>query len=44
MKNEVITTLNNRAITVIESKAKVGDIINIKMLNTKNSIYIGKEI
>jgi len=44
MKNEVIASVNNRALTVVECNAKPGETINVKVLDTKNSLYIAKEL
>ena len=43
MKNEVIARANNRAITIVDSNAKIGDKIKVKILETKDSIYIAKK-
>jgi len=44
MKNEVIVSAKNRAITVIECNAKPGETINVNILETKNSIYLAKQL
>ncbi len=43
IKNEAIAVANNRAVTVVNSNAKIGERIRIKILETKDSIYIGKK-
>lgn len=43
MKNEVIAKANNRAITVVDCNNKIGDKIKVKILETRDSIYIGKK-
>ncbi len=42
--NELIAAAQNRAVTVVDCNAKVGDRIKVKMLSADNSIYLAKKI
>ena len=44
MKNEMIGTVKGRSVTILDSNAKVGQIIRAKVTNTKNSIYLVKKV
>ena len=44
MKNEMIAKSNNRALTIVDCNNKIGDRIKVKVLESKDSIYIGKKI
>jgi len=44
MKNEMIAKAKNRSITVVECNKEIGKRIRIKILETKDSIYLGKEV
>ncbi len=44
MKNEVIAKANNRALTVVDCNSKIGDRIKVKILETRDSIYIAKRL
>ena len=44
MKNEMIGTVKGRSVTILNSNAKVGQIIRAKVTNTKNSIYLVKKV
>ncbi len=44
MKNEMIAKSNNRAITIVDCNYKIGDKIKVKILETRDSIYIAKKI
>lgn len=41
-KNELIGVAKNRSITIIDKEAKINDLINAKVLENKNNIYIAK--
>ncbi len=43
MSNEVVISSANRAVTVIDCKAEIGDRLKVKILETKNGIYIAKK-
>lgn len=44
MKNEVVAVANNRAITVVDCNAKMRAKIKVRILETRDSIYIGKKV
>lgn len=44
MKNEVIAKANNRAITIVDCNSGIGDRIKVKILETRDSIYIAKKV
>ena len=44
IKNEVIAKANNRSITIIDCNANIGDKIKIRILETRDSIYIAKKV
>ncbi len=44
IKNEVIAVANNRAVTVLDCSSNPGERIRIKILEAKDSIYIGKKV
>ena len=44
IKNEVIAKANNRAITIVDSNANIGDKIKVKILESRDSIYIAKKV
>ena len=44
IKGEMIAQADNRCITVFECNKNIGDIVNIRILDTKDSIYLAKEI
>ncbi len=44
LNNEMIAISNNRCITVIDCDNKIEDLVNIKILNTKDSIYLAKKL
>ncbi len=44
MKNEVIARSNNRSITVVDCNSKIGDKIKVKILETRDSIYIARKV
>ncbi|MBI2148063.1 radical SAM protein [Candidatus Woesearchaeota archaeon] len=44
MKNEMISKSNNRAITIVDCNNKIGDKVRVKILETRDSIYIAKKV
>ncbi|MBS3167808.1 radical SAM protein [Candidatus Woesearchaeota archaeon] len=44
IKQEKIAKANNRVITIVDSDAKMGDKIRVKILESKDSIYITKKV
>ncbi len=44
IKNQMIGVANNRAISVNKCNAKINDRINVKILETKNNIYLAEKI
>jgi uncharacterized Fe-S cluster-containing radical SAM superfamily enzyme len=42
MKNQMIGVANNRCITINNCNSKIGDIVNIKIIEDKNELYIGE--
>jgi len=44
MKNQMIGVANNRCITIINCNSKIGDAINVKIIEDKNELYIGEMI
>ncbi len=44
IKNEVIAKANNRSITIVDSNTNIGDKISVKILETRDSIYIAKKV
>lgn len=43
LKNQMIASANNRAITILDCNKNIGDKLRIKILNTQDSIYIAKK-
>ena len=41
-KNELIGVAKNRCITVLDRKANINDLINVKIIENKNNIYLAK--
>jgi hypothetical protein len=44
MKNEMIGTSKNRAITILNCNARIGERIKVKITDKKDSIYIAKKL
>ena len=44
IKNEMIAEANNRAITIFNCNNKINDLVKIKILSTKDGIYLAKAI
>ena len=44
MPNQRIASSRNRAMTVIKCNNKIGDLINVKILETSNNIYMAEKI
>lgn len=44
LRNEAVIASNNRAITVVDCKKQVGQKVRAKIFETKNSIYLAKEV
>lgn len=43
LKNQMIASSNNRAITIVECDKNIGDKIRVKILDTQDSIYLAKK-
>ncbi|MCD6402705.1 MAG: radical SAM protein [Candidatus Aenigmarchaeota archaeon] len=41
MRSEMIGVAKDRAVTVINTNAQVGDLVNVRIVKTKHNIYIG---
>ena len=44
INGEVLAAAKNRAITLVDSTARVGDRVKVKMLDVSNSIYLAKKV
>ena len=44
MKNEMIGVAKDRAITVVGTKAGIGDLVNVRIIKNKHNIYIAKPV
>ena len=44
INGEVLAAAKNRAVTLVDSKARIGDRVKVKMLDVSNSIYLAKKV
>ena len=44
MRNEVVAVGKNRVVSVLDTRAAVGDRIKVKIIETQNSIYLAKRV